>query len=153
MAKTLGMDCKLYRSASLLTGAEGGEPADLVWVEIDDVRDVTQNLDTGEADVTTRGSGGWRATQATLKDGSVDFELLAESGDASFEAIRDAWLNNTELAMAVMDGDIDSAGSQGLAANMSVTSFTRSEPLEEAMSYAVTVKPSSQAEWYEVAGS
>jgi hypothetical protein len=34
------------------------------------VRDVTLNLETGEADVTTRANSGWKQTFATLKDGS-----------------------------------------------------------------------------------
>jgi hypothetical protein len=29
-----------------------------------------------EAIVTTRGNAGWRATSATLKDGSIEFEMV-----------------------------------------------------------------------------
>jgi hypothetical protein len=40
----------------------------------------------GEADVTTRGNAGWRATVATLKDGSIEFEMVWDTGDADFGA-------------------------------------------------------------------
>jgi hypothetical protein len=71
------------------------------------------NLETGEADVTTRANSGWKQTLATLKDGSVEFEMVWDTNDPDFAAIRDAWLNNTEIALAVMDGDIDTAWLRG----------------------------------------
>ena len=40
-----------------------------------------------------------------------------------------------------MDGDIETAGSQGLRATMSIMSFSRNEPLEEALTVSVTAKP------------
>jgi len=40
-----------------------------------------------------------------------------------------------------MDGDIATAGSQGLRATCMVTNFSRNEPLEEAVTVSVTVKP------------
>jgi len=52
-----------------------------------------------------------------------------------------------------LDGAIDEAGNQGLASNCSVTSFTRNEPLEEAVTVSVTLKPSSFTDWYVVPGS
>ena len=105
------------------------------------VKDLTLNLESGEADVTTRGNNGWRATVATLKDGSIEFEMVWDTEDAGFTAIKDAWFNNTSIEFAVMDGDIEVAGSQGLRATFSVTKFSRSEPLEEALAVSVTAKP------------
>ena len=52
-----------------------------------------------------------------------------------------------------MDGDITTSGNQGLAGNFTVTNFSRSEPLEEAVTVSVTLKPSSYTTWYEVAGA
>ena len=60
MAVKLGLDAKLFRNT--------GTFATPTWNEITNVRDVTLNLEAGEADVTTRGNNGWRATVATLKD-------------------------------------------------------------------------------------
>ena len=54
------------------------------------MRDLTLNLETGEADITTRANNGWRATLATLKDGSIEFEMLWETRDAGFNALKTA---------------------------------------------------------------
>ncbi len=76
-----------------------------------------------------------------LKDGSVEFEMVWDSEDDDFTSIRDAFLNKTALELAVMDGDITVADTQGLRASFMVTSFSRNEPLEEAITASVTVKP------------
>ena len=120
------------------------------WDEITNVRDLTLNLEAGEADVTTRGNDGWRATVATLKDGSIEFEMVWDSDDTDFTAIRDAFLNKTAVELAVLDGDVVTTGSQGLRASFMVTSFSRNEPLEEAITVSVTMKPTYSAnppEW------
>lgn len=137
MAVKLGLDAKLYRNT-------GTQPAP-VWNEIKNVRDATLSLEAGEADVTTRGNAGWRATVATLKDGSIEFEMVWDTEDDDFGAIRDAFLNHTALEFAVMDGDIATAGSQGLRAACAVTNFSRNEALEEAITVSVTVKPTFSA--------
>ncbi|MEX0744243.1 MAG: phage tail tube protein [Phycisphaeraceae bacterium] len=149
MSDKLGMEAKLYFADALLDG-DTVTPGTATWNEIDKVKDVTLNLETAEADMTTRGNNGWRATRATLKDGSIEFEMNWAPGNTAFEAIRDAWLAAGEIPIAAMSGDIDTEGEEGLVANMSVTNFSRNEPLEEGMTVSVTLKPSSQIEWYEV---
>jgi len=142
MSVKLGLDAKMFRNT--------GTYSTPVWNEIKNVRDVTLSLETGEADATTRGNNGWRATVATLKDGSVEFDMVWDSADDDFTAIRDAFLNKTALELAVMDGDIATSGSQGLRASFMITNFSRNEPLEEAITAAVTVKPTYSAhppEW------
>jgi len=146
----LGMDAVLYYSDTKLDGSTT-TPSTATWNEQSNVKDLTLNLETGEADATTRGNNGWRATLATLKEGSIEFEMVWDTQDAAFTAIKDAWLNSSELAMAAMDGDIATSGNQGLVSNFTVTNFSRNEPLEEAITVNVTVKPSSQTDWYEVA--
>ncbi|MHB8973306.1 MAG: hypothetical protein ACYC3X_24050 [Pirellulaceae bacterium] len=71
MSVKLGLDAKMFRNT--------GTHAAPVWNEIKNVRDVTLSLETGEADATTRGNNGWRATVATLKDGSVEFDMVWDS--------------------------------------------------------------------------
>lgn len=145
MSIKLGMDGKLYRNTATYETP--------TWAEMPNVKDVTLNLEKGEADVTTRANEGWRATAATLKEGSVEFEMAWDPVDAGFTAIKDAWFNGTAIELAVMDGDITVVGTQGLRATFAVISFSRNEPLEEAMSVNVTVKPTYAAnapEWMEV---
>ena len=125
-------------------------PGSATWNEIDLARDVTLNLEASEADVASRGNSGWRATRAALRDAGVEFDLVWDSDDAELEAIRDAYLNGTEIGLAVMDGDIATAGSEGFGTNFVITGFNRGEPLEEAVTVSVTAKPASRQPWYEV---
>lgn len=134
MAIRLGMDAKLYYKV----GGVGGSGS---WEELVNIKDVTLNLETGEADVTTRGNAGWRATVATLKEGSIEFEMVWDTGDAGFTAIKNAYFNNQKIGFAIMDGDITASGSQGLQADFSITNFSRKEALEEALTVSVTAKP------------
>lgn len=143
MGHKLGMKAKMYHGVA-------GAQAD---TELTNVRDVTLNLEKGEADVTTRGNEGWRATVGTLKSGSVEFEMVWDPGDAGFTAIKDAYFDDTAIALLILDGDVSEAGSEGLDADFSVTNFTRNEPLEEGITVSVTVKPtySNRApSWYVV---
>jgi len=77
MAIKLGMDARL----NFKTGGQGGGGA---WTELANVKDVTLSLETGEADVTTRANSGWRATVATLKEATVEFEMVWDTADAGF---------------------------------------------------------------------
>lgn len=146
---TLGMDCKLYFGDALLNGTTS-TPETMTWTEADNAQNVTLGGSTGSADITTRASGKWKQSASTHKDASIDGELLWKPGDTFFEAVKDAWLDNTELPLAAMDGDIEDDGVQGLVSNFVVTNFSRSESLEEAAKVSVSFKPSSYTDWYEV---
>lgn len=150
MGYKLGKDCKAYFFTSVLTEKWDGTGAAPTNTEMPNVKDVTVNLETGEADITTRANNGWRATAATLKNGSVEFEMIWDPADPGFTKIQTAWSNSEEIGLAFMDGAIEASGSSGLASNFTVTNFSRSEPLEEAVKVSVTVKPSSFTEWAKV---
>lgn len=138
MSIRLGMNAKLYYKT-------GGVAAAGAWVELGNTKDVTLNLQTGEADVTTRANAGWRATIATLKEGSIEFEMIWDTADAGFVALKNAFFANALIGLAVMDGPIAQAGSQGLEADVAITNFSRKEPLEEAIAVSITAKPTYSA--------
>jgi len=144
MGIVFGKDCKLYRNAGSYESPD--------WNEIVNVKDLTLPLEKSEADVTVRGSGGWRQTAAVLKDGTVTFQMQWDPDDEDMQAIRDAYLNDTSIEFCILDGAIDEAGNQGLRATMDVFTFGRNEPLEEALTVDVTIKPAYNAanapEWY-----
>jgi len=145
MALVLGLDAKMYRNSAVWATPS--------WVEFTNVKDVTLSLETAEADVTTRASGGWRAVVATLKEGSVESNILWDTADANFEAVKDAFFDNTSVEFAVMDGDITVEGTEGLRADFSVVNFTRNEPLEDALNVDFTIKPTASTNapvWYVV---
>ena len=138
----LGMDAVIYQG-----------PADAAigsLTEMDNVKDATVNLSAGEADVTTRANSGWRATAATLRECTIDFEMLWKPGDAGFEAIKTSFLTSTPLALAALTGARETADSEGPLGNFSITNFSRSEPLEEGVSVSVTAKMAKYAQWIDV---
>ncbi|HUX16889.1 MAG TPA: hypothetical protein VMW52_10485, partial [Phycisphaerae bacterium] len=99
-------------------------------------------------------NAGFKAAIGGLKEATVEFEMPWDPDADGFEELRDAFLNRTTVGMAVMDGDIDEVGSQGLVADFDVVSFTRTEPLEEVLKVAVSVKPTysvTAPEWTTVA--
>jgi hypothetical protein len=129
MSIRLGMEAVL----NFKTGGQGGAGS---WNELANVRDVTLSLETGEADVTTRANSGWRATVATLKEASVEFEMVWDSTDTGFTAIKNAYINNGVIGLQVLDGP----SGEGLQADFMITAFSRSESLEEAITVSVTAK-------------
>lgn len=145
----LGMDAKLYHG----TAGDAGD-ALTAMTEADNVKDLNLPMEAGEANVTTRANSGWRATAATLKSGSMDFEMLWKPGDTFFDAIKTAYLTNGQIRLAALTGPRDEGGgegtnSEGPLADWSVTNFTRNEPLEEGITVSVTVKIASFIEWIE----
>ncbi|NJL32246.1 MAG: hypothetical protein HC898_11870 [Phycisphaerales bacterium] len=141
MSVKLGLDAKLYYCVAGI-GSGGGAPT---WTELTNVKNVTLSLTKGEADVTTRANNGWKATAGTLKEGSIEFEMVWDTTDAGFTAVQSAYFGNSLIGLAVMDGGITAAGSQGLWADCMITDFSRDEPLEDAISVKVTAKPTYSA--------
>lgn len=159
MAKfVLGTDAKMYYGAP--------EDALGALTEFDFVKDITVNLERGETDVTTRENAGWRGTGSTLRECTVDFEMVWPSPtdtstgfaarQAQFDAIRDTYLNaagdysDGEIELAILDGAKATSGVQGPKGRFVITSFNRSEPLEEALSVSVSAKLSVFGEWVDV---
>ena len=124
----LGLSCKLFRGTAGTTAA----------TEMTNVKDVTVNMEVGEADITTRAANGWKQSIGTLKDASIEFEMLVDSTDADYAAVRDAFLGNTALAIFASNG----SGS-GLDCDAVVTNFSEEQPLEEAVTVKVTLKPTN----------
>ena len=129
MAYKLGLDAKMYY------GNSGSSAASVM----SNVTNVTLNLTKGEADVTTRAASGWKLTVGTLNDASVEWEMVWDTSDAGFTAMKNAFFNNTLTALKIMDGT--GTGSQGLDADFAIVAFTRDEQLTEALKVKVTAKP------------
>jgi hypothetical protein len=118
---------------------------------MDNVKDVTLNLEAGEADVTTRANQGWRATAPTLRECTAEFEMLWKPGDTGFDAIKTAFLTSATIALAVLTGEKATSGTEGPRGDFSITNFSRNEPLEEGVTVSVTAKLAKFEEWVEVA--
>lgn len=141
----LGYEAKIYRNTASY--------ASPTWSEMTIVKNVGLSLEKGEADATTRGNNGWRATLGALKNGSLEVEMIWTKGDTNADAIISAFTGNTQVELAVMDGDITTSGNSGLRASFEVLNFNRQEDLEDVLAATFTLKPGVSANapaWYEV---
>ena len=102
-------------------------------VEIENAKDVTLNFEMGDADVTTRAADGWRMHLPTLADVSIEFELVLGGADG------------TKLGTLFNSGeavDVEVAGGNfEFTAKMTVENFAATQPLENAESVSVTLRP------------
>lgn len=130
--KKIGNDCKAYRN----TGTYGSP----VWNEMTEVGDVSLPLSKGRGEFRTRSS-----KFVKKKGGKIEAALNAsyvyDPGDDDWVALRDSFLNNTALDVAVMDGPIATIGSQGLRADMEVMEIPVEEPLEDGVTVAIVLEP------------
>lgn len=137
-----GFEAKMYY------GTAGSSAAS----ELSIVRDVTLNVESTEAETTTRGTGGFKTYAAGLKDATVEFNMKWDPSNAGFEAIRDAYVGRTAVALKILDG----AAGEGLDADFVITKFNRSENLDEKIEVAVTARPCMDTRapaWVEATGS
>ncbi len=137
----LGIKGKIFFGEAGTTGIPQGE--------LTNVTDVTITLDASEADVTTRDNSGFRATIGGLKECTIEFSMLYLPNDAGFKAIREAWKDSEQIHLAALTGK----DGEGPVGDFSITGFTRSEALEEAIKYDVTAKLSQWEEWHEETSS
>ena len=133
----LGMKGKLFQGAGGTTGVP--------TTELKNVKDVTITLDAAEADVTTRANSGFRATVSGLKECSIEFEMQYMPSDPGFKAIRQAWYSGDPIHLAALTSE----NGEGPVGDFSITGFSRSEPLEEAIKYSVTAKLTEWETWQE----
>lgn len=145
MSEKLGAEAKLYKSPAL-----SGAPATGTWTEITGARDVNVDPSADEADFSTRASR-WKRTKPSLRDLTIEFEMNYDPDDAVLTALRSAFVNSTEIALAAMDGDITTPGTRGLAGNFGIFGFRRNEPLSGPMTVSISAKASSYTADYTVA--
>lgn len=144
----VGLDCKAYKNSATY--------ASPTWAEMTPVKGVTTNLEKGAADLSKRGST-WKAHRSTLKDLTIELEMVWDHANTICTDLLTAFLNNTLVDCAFLDGPVATAGSQGPRCEFEVTKFSRAEPLEEGVMVNVTLKPSALAThdptWFTAAGS
>lgn len=140
-----------YQAKAYINTAAGATPT---WAEVDIIRNVTLNLEKGEADVTTRGAKGWKEVVPTLKEATIDTEIVWDTTHTIFAKLLDAFLNDTNLEFLFLDGEVTAQGSQGLRAVCGIFKFSRDEQLDGALIANVSLKPTYGAvkpSWHIVA--
>ena len=116
----LGLDCKLMRGTAGTTAT----------TEMKNVKNVTLNLEKAEADITTRAASGWRVYAGTLKEASIEFEMLYDTEDEDFTTILNAFLNGTVLSMFVSDGSGSTVLSENRKLVKTVSMETETEDMD-----------------------
>jgi hypothetical protein len=137
MASKLGLDAKLYRNT--------GNYASPVWNEVPNVKDLSRDASKGRADVSTRGTGGYRAEKATLKELGMSFQMVYDPDDQDYTAFENAYYDNTSLEVASVDGNIATNGTRGIRFTADVFEFGQDENLEEAIMVNVELGPTYAA--------
>ena len=142
----LGFNAKLYRATGArstwgakVNGAATGAAPTLD--EVANVKDVTVPIEKVQADVTTRKAGGDKVTKGTLRDVSIEFDMVNDPLDADLDAIQTAFLTDVTIPLAFLDGDKATPGTEGLWADFEVVKFERGEELENAQMIKIGVKP------------
>lgn len=143
---TLGVNGKLYRG-------DAGEDDPTAMTEVTNVQDVTITLEADEEEITTRAGGGWKQHAQTLKDCTLEFQLLHQTANENYRAIRDAFLNGTAIALAALDGSATTEGAEGPIGDFVITNFSRPEEIGGVMVNEVTAKLNLFTGWHEVAAS
>lgn len=137
-----GFDCVIEVNA---TGVTGG-----TWVPLLLARDVTVNLSRAEIDVSSRGGAGWRERIGGLKDLSIEFDMLDATADPGYVIVRVAFLTGANIGVRAINGAVFGSGGEGPLSLMQIYNFTRGEPLEDALTFNVTLMPARGAtapEW------
>jgi len=138
-----GFDCKVEVNT---TGVSGG-----TWVEVTLARDLTLTLERAEIDASSRGGDGWRERIGGLKDGTVELEILdATAAGNGYSILRDAFLNGTLIGVRVLNGETAGTGGvEGIVMLMTVLNFTRNEPLEDVVTWNVSLSnaPGATPSW------
>lgn len=125
----LGLEMKAYR----FVGS--------AFVEMGNVSELTLGLTKSEADTSRRSNEGWRTRRAALKDMEVSFTQMLEAGDADVAAIDEAFDSGTPIRMRFLDGD--TADGNGWEATYDVFEVTQNEPLEEAVTRNIVLRPTT----------
>jgi hypothetical protein len=133
MPVTRGKDFVLYYN----TGESYVTPT---WVEVKNVRDLTRNLESALADASVRGSV-FRLQVPTLKDFSLEFQMVYDPEDDAFNDFEDAYFEDEEVEFLVLDGPIGTEGSRGIRFEGLISNFTNNEALEDVGLTDVTVVP------------
>lgn len=140
---------KLGREAKILYSTTPSTALASLSSEIDQAQDVTCDFGrSGGSAINSRASQGWAEEAPGLKTGQVSFSFVVKpTTDQAAADLEDAYLNDSEICAAILDGDEATAGTRGPRANWFVENFKRNEPLDGAITVDVNLKISEFLAW------
>jgi len=128
-AAKMGFNAKAYRLSTGTRAAWPGTGAPSNLAEVSNIKDVTIPIEKTEVDATTRASGGWEIVAGALRKAGIDLECVWDTSDTHVAALITALLGNTTVAMAFLDGDKATVGTQGIWADLEVLKMEKMEPI------------------------
>lgn len=135
MGAILGKDFYLYRDTDQ---PYDGTP---VYEVVSNIKDLTRGLEKALADASTRGTGGFRAQLGTLKDLSLEFQMVYDPDDTDVIAFQDAFFSDDNIQFVILDGPISTTGSKGIRFMGQITNFSINEALEDVGLVDVSIVP------------
>lgn len=129
----LGFQAVLYYKLDGM--AEAGDP-----ILLTNVRDVRPLLEAGEANVTTRASGGFEEMVPALFKAGLEFEMVVDPTDDAYADFKTAFLARQVVGIRFLD-QLEADGGTGFQGDMAIFKFTPAEPLDGAQLVTVTLKP------------
>lgn len=150
----LGLDCKTYASDSLVTSDSHAAlgTAALAATLLSKIKDAKASCENKTADASTRESKIER-NAPTMQAWNGTFNYQTKVGDTGFEMLRDAYTEQTEIFVALLDQAASVSGAQGPAGNWIVTKFEVDQGLNNTLIADVEIKPSSFNRWLIVGGT
>ncbi len=139
MAERLGEQAYVYYKAGDWDGTSS------FTGELKGVLSSTPVIEDAEAQFTTRDMRGFEAFKQGLRRWHLDCEIVWDPTVTSFQAVRDAYLNRTNIALGILDGPVGTTGSQGPGGTYVVTRFTRVEDHGEVMKVEVSFRMTRNA--------
>lgn len=133
---TVGAQAGLKMIAYRNTGTYGTP----VWTAVTTVRDLNLNITKSMADGSARLST-WKGNLPTLKDASLEYEILRTRLLTDHDALRDSFLNDTVIDMALADQAIATSGTEYMRADWLMAEFSRKEPLGGPVTVAIKQVP------------
>lgn len=109
-----------------------------VWEEISAIGDVNvSDWSIAVGDLKHRGSDYVKGLPGLFQRINIDFNLIHGLDPDNFEAMRLQFLGRTPCQYAVLDGDIEDAGTEGLIIPALIVNFPWNQPLEDVSDHAV----------------
>jgi hypothetical protein len=134
---TIGLECKAYR----MTGGTWGSPT---WTEMTSVIDVKIPIQRNLVIAKSRASV-WEKALAGLLKAELGFNMLRDNDDAHQVALLAAMVAGTAVILAFCEGNIATAGNVFFKGEFLIGSFEEGEPLEDATTVDVMIKPSAKS--------
>lgn len=135
MGFQLGLAARLYRN----TGNYGTP----VWNIVNQLKDLTLNMQDGEVDVSCR-AGAYKLSAQGLREFSLEFDYIYDNADDDCLAMLAAFGNKTNLEVAVLDASLAASG-KGWRMVCAVMVANKDENLEDKQTLHFTLKPTLES--------